>query len=109
MKLSQEAISRIIISFLIGADNLNRRIVLIDTSGLRGLNTTDKTRNIYCLNEADEVIWQVNPSLAPKNATDCFISLNENSENTVSADRFFGDEFKIEIDTGRASHTGWHK
>lgn len=89
-------------------DGSGRRLVLVDTSRLRGLSALEKTRNIYCLDSSDNIVWQIDPQLPPKSETDCFVSLT-NIDGKVIADRFFGDEFEIDSMVGTAIHTGWHK
>lgn len=107
MKLGAYWISRIGATVPLDVGN-KRRIVLVDTSGLRGIAEGEKARNIYCLNLDDEILWQIQPDVDPKQETDCFVNLSQVG-STTTADRFFGDEFEVDVDTGKASHTGWHK
>lgn len=106
MKLDTRWMNRISVDLSLG--EVDYRLVLVNTGGLRGISETEMTRNIYCLDSKGEVIWQVWPAIAAKRSTDRFTSLTRVGVR-ITADRFFGDEFEIDPDTGKATHTGWHK
>ena len=61
---------------------------------------------IYCLGKDYSILWQARGS-APKMERDPFVSLEMDGE-LLKADRFFGGEFSISIDTGEATETAWH-
>lgn len=85
-----------------------RRIVLLDVGGRKDLSATEHNENIYCITTDGEVVWQVQ---APEtmHERDSFISLSRNEKGQLCADRFFGNEFVLDPETGVAHHTGWHK
>jgi hypothetical protein len=53
------------------------------------------------------IIWQISASSSFRQ-DDSFVYLKRDG-STLRADRFFGDEFKVDENTGAATETGWHK
>lgn len=107
MKLNDDQIKRI--SFSVGKrQGKGDKIVLIATAGIKEISVSEKNFNIYCINEGREIIWQVSTAIPPKFETDTFVYLEER-EGRILADRFGGDEFELDMNTGVAHHTGWHK
>jgi hypothetical protein len=83
------------------------RIVLIEVSGRKDVSITELNANIYRINNAHDVIWQIDAP-QPSFDRDPFVSI-ERKETTITADRFGGDELHIDENTGVAKLTGWHK
>jgi hypothetical protein len=62
---------------------------------------------LYCIDDDGQILWQVKSS-SPKHERDPFVALSV-VNGALSADRFFGGEYRIDPDTGVAEETGWHK
>jgi hypothetical protein len=105
MKLSNNQQSLIIQSVDIEHE---RKIVLVDVSEIDGISKIEHNSNIYCVNKHWDVIWQVAVAEQPLAEKDCFVFI-EIEGNLLKASRFFGSEFDVEIDSGLAIESGWHK
>lgn len=88
--------------------SLGRRIVLLDVGGRRDIPAIEHNRNVYCIGKDADVIWQIQ-AVEPTVERDSFVSLTKDEAGTICADRFFGNEFVLDPETGVANHVGWHK
>jgi hypothetical protein len=84
-----------------------RRIVLLEAPTDGSWPKEECQSNIYCLDRADNVLWQVKAP-KPKFDTDSFVSIALEGDK-LTASRFFGSEFEIDLVTGLANEVGWHK
>lgn len=89
-----------------------RNIILIDVIGDTNLvNGSSEVRfNIYCIDSNYNIIWQVSEKgecTFPDGDPFCY--LGKNSKDEIIADRFSGFTYKINLDTGEAVRTGFHK
>ena len=85
-----------------------QRIVLLDVGGRRDIPLTEHNRNVYCVDGVGKVVWQINAD-EPTVERDSFVSLSLNEKGEICADRFFGNEFVLDPETGVANHIGWRK
>lgn len=104
MILSQDQVGKIMWSVPLSE---GKRVVLVDVSGRRDIPLSDHNANIYCIGIDESILWQVQVP-ASKMERDPFVSL-EMDGGLLRADRFFGGEFSISIETGEATEIGWHK
>lgn len=83
------------------------QVVLIDVGGRKDVSTDDHNSNIYRVNTSGDIAWRV---LAPKPLIerDSFVDM-ELDGGVLRANRFFGSEYVIDLETGLAQETGWHK
>lgn len=84
-----------------------RRIVLLEAPTDGSWPQSECQSNIYCLDASGQVVWQVKAP-ASKFDTDSFVSIDLKGEK-LTASRFFGTEFEIDLTTGVAEEVGWHK
>lgn len=86
-------------------------IALIDTTTDKGLQKLIGCRNIYCINNDNEVLWQVDISKKKEKQQldDTFVYIKINEKGELQADTFFGFEYLIDMKTGVAEQVGWHK
>jgi hypothetical protein len=87
----------------------NRHIVLIDTTEEKAIQVNLGMRNIFCITDNNEVLWQVSVDDNVVNATDTFMYVAISDNGNLNADTFFGTEYFINIETGHAKRIGWHK
>lgn len=86
-----------------------RRIVLVNTTEtkMKNIPLSDHNANIYCLGENNQILWQV-CSVTNRTQSDSFVYMVL-EDDKLNANRFFGNEYDIDIKTGLAKHTGWNK
>ncbi|MDD2468367.1 MAG: hypothetical protein PHI97_30675 [Desulfobulbus sp.] len=84
------------------------RIVLIDISGDKDEPLKEHNKNIYCIKQDGNILWQVQAD-ATIYDRDSFVHLSKDDRGIIHAHRFFGNEFVIDPNTGKAELTGWHK
>ena len=104
MKLDSEKLARVYKKIVLSNGLM---VVLIDAPTNGTWPKADCYLNIYCVNSKNEIVWQITAPV-PKFDTDSFVSL-ELEGDTLSASRFFGAEFRVNIQTGIAEEIGWHK
>lgn len=85
-----------------------RRIVLLDVGVSKRIPVSEENQNVYCIGPMGEVHWQIQADNAI-NERDSFVSLSIGKDSQIRADRFFGNEFLVNPDSGVAEHIGWHK
>ena len=84
-----------------------RQVVLVDVGGRKDVSVAEYNSNIYCLDDENNIVWQVS-SPNPRMGRDSFVDIG--FENGVlRANRFFGGEYVIDVSTGVAEESGWHK
>lgn len=103
MKLNQSQLSSIDETIDLGSD---KRVVRLDYSGEKHLSEDEHNFNVFCLDGENNVIWKISSDSPDRR--DSFVSI-EMDEGVLRADRFFGDEFEVDIKTGVAKKIGWHK
>lgn len=103
-KLSKNLLDNIDITINLGD---KKKIVLIETSEISGLDNHSHNANIYCLNDDDTIVWQVdsNEGIMDK---DSFVYI-EKKDDGIFGQRFFGTEYMIEESSGKSKKTGWNK
>ncbi|NKF24580.1 hypothetical protein [Solimonas marina] len=84
-----------------------RSIVLLDVGGRKDVPDHEYNANVYCLDDHGNVVWQISAPLSA-NPRDSFVSLRIDGKK-LCADRFFGTEYVVDLDTGEALKSGWHK
>jgi len=88
----------------------NLFIVLVDTTENSTLQKKIGMQNIFFINIDNEIRWQVSVNENDKSTLkDTFMYLDLNNSEELNADTFFGMEYKINVKTGEAKRTGWHK
>ena len=104
MKLRQDQIDRIEVKINTSGKN---DVVLITTSGRRDLPPDEHNQNVYCVDSEYNIVWQIHtPASSFEN--DAFIYL-ERKGTQLSAERFSGFEYVIDVKTGNAKQVDWHK
>lgn len=104
MKLSQEQIA-LIAQRIDLADS--KYIALLDVGGRNDIPAPEYNSNVYCVDEGNRIVWQIS-SPSPKISRDSFVDIG--LENGIlRANRFFGGEYVVNMLTGVAEETGWHK
>ena len=83
-------------------------MVLVDTTEEKSLQSKIGMRNIFRINNDNEILWQVNVSNAG-DLKDTFMYLGLNNKGALNADTFFGMKYFIDIETGMTKRVGWHK
>ena len=107
MKLTKNQISKIKQRVILSS---NKIIVRIDVSEDKYLSPDESSSNIYCINQDNEIIWQVKEIKTKLPfEDDMFVYLARNSSGEILADRFSGFEYKINPETGEANQIGFHK
>lgn len=107
MKLTLLQISKIYKRIII--DNI-KQIVMIDVSEDKNMPEYESNFNIYCIDDQNNIIWQVSETKSkPIDSADMFVYLRRDSNDEIIADRFSGFTYKINLDTGEAVRTGFHK
>ena len=87
-----------------------KKIVLIDVMGDKSITSSEKLSNIYCIDQKNNVIWQVTEiDTKPPYVNDGFVHLKKNEGGEIIAVRFSGFTYKINPETGEATQTGFHK
>jgi hypothetical protein len=85
-----------------------KSIVLIDVACCRDIPLDEHNQNIYCIDQDMNIIWQIHAG-STTYSEDSFVYLGKDDTGRIRADRFFGNEFIIDPDTGIAELKGWHK
>jgi hypothetical protein len=104
MKLSSDQISSV--AFRVVLPN-SVEVVLVDVGGRRDIQPYEHNSNIYCVDKSGGIVWQVSAPV-PLVERDSFVDV-ELDDGVLRASRFFGSEYIIDIATGVAQETGWHK
>lgn len=103
-KLNQTQINKIEKKILINDVKL---IVSIDVAGDKSIPQEENNKNIYCINNNYEIVWQVNVADTPFNR-DSFVNI-ELVNDELHARKFSGFEYIIDINSGIAKKIGWDK
>jgi hypothetical protein len=86
-----------------------RQVVVLDYPSVKDTRHPDEVnRNLVCLDEAERVIWQVNPPPPFRPTGDPFVHV-ENDGGVLKATRFFGDICEIDVANGDTKIVGWTK
>lgn len=83
-----------------------KKVVRLDCSGEKNLSEDEHNFNVFCIDGGGGVIWRISSDVPAKR--DSFVSIEMDGE-VLKADRFFGDEFEVDVFTGTAKKVGWHK
>ena len=88
----------------------NLYIVLLNFSGDKTISRDELNKNVYCINNNYEIIWQIKHDVEPGLfEREPFISLNFNGESLIARD-FSGFDFLIDLQTGEIKKTiSWNK
>lgn len=89
-KLSKNFLDHIDISINL---DIQKKIVLIDTSEMSDLDNHNHNANIYCIDEDNNIIWQVDSDKGIMEK-DSFVYI-EKVDAGIFAHRFFGTEYMI--------------
>jgi hypothetical protein len=83
------------------------QVVLIDVGGRKDVSAEEHNFNIYRVDANGDIAWKV---VAPKPLMerDSFVDMGLD-DGVLRANRFFGSEYEIDLETGHAQETGWHK
>jgi hypothetical protein len=65
--------------------------------------------NIYCVNDNFEIIWEIQTGEEIFDNPDPFVYLIINENGEYQASKYFGFEYILDIETGKAKMIGWHK
>lgn len=84
-----------------------RQAVLIEAPTDGSWPMSECSFNIYCIDSSGEIVWQVRAPISKFN-NDSFTNLVLDGE-VLKASRFFGTEFRIDMESGIAEEVGWHK
>jgi len=103
MKLTQNQIDSI--DETISLDS-GKKIIRLDYSGEDSLSKEEHNFNVFCIDDDNNVIWRIESDSPEKR--DSFVSIDLEGDK-LTADRFFGGEYKVEVSTGIAEKVGWHK
>lgn len=106
MKLTTNQISKID-----GIININnqRKIVVIDESGSKTIKPGERSANVYCINQENEIIWQVKDMEKRPFDDDMFVYIKMNEKGEITGNRFSGFRYKINPETGDAEIDGFDK
>ena len=103
MKLNQNQLSSIDETINLGT---GKRVVRFDYSGEKHLSEGEHNFNVYCIDDENNVIWRISSDSPDRR--DSFVSI-EMDDGILKADRFFGAEFEVDVQSGVAKKSGWHK
>jgi hypothetical protein len=107
MKLTIDQISKIDKTINIKNNNM---IVMIDESGNKSISPEERSSNIYCINQDNEIIWKIKELKTKRTMDDdMFVYLKEFPKDTIYAVRFSGFEYNINPETGEATRIGFRK
>ncbi|MBI3313950.1 MAG: hypothetical protein HYZ83_06920 [Candidatus Omnitrophica bacterium] len=90
----------------------NRALVLIDTLGKKNA-TTEKNRNVFCLNEKAELLWQIQdpdtfrPGLSKSESP--FTGIYIDKEGRLRARNWDSHGYAIDVNTGELLEAHWTK
>lgn len=85
-------------------------IVRISIPSETTFSEIDTNSNIYMISSDNKIIWQIEAdkgNVAPMKI-DPFVSLKL-KDNVLKAQRFSGNEYQIDITTGKATQVDWNK
>lgn len=88
--------------------NGKKIVLLLDEYGLKKVADIDLNTNIFCIDNAFNIVWQIDAKLTKFNR-DPFTSIIKNEKGEIQAKRFSGFKYKIDIATGKAEIFGWDK
>lgn len=79
---------------------------------LNYMKAEDPNRNIFCINDKNEIIWQIESDpmrthLPGGLDLDTFVSIT--FDHILKAKRFSGFEYEVDLETGRIKCIGWNK
>jgi hypothetical protein len=85
-----------------------QHLALIDVAGNKSIPIDEANSNIVCVDKNSNIIWRIS---VPKGTyeRDSFVALNKESDGKITARRFFGNTYTINLSTGEASQLGWQK
>jgi hypothetical protein len=84
------------------------QIVLLETAGRRDIPLQEHNANVYCIDPVAHVHWQIQAA-ATAFDHDSFVWLERRDDGNIWAGRFFGNEYIVDIATGKAQYAGWRK
>lgn len=88
--------------------NTEFSLVLLDVMGNRTLTKDELNRNIYCLNDNYEIVWQIKHFPKPPFDRDPFVSVNLIDGKIIAKD-FSGFTYQVNIDNGELKRLSWEK
>lgn len=103
MKLAQSQIDSIDETINLGS---GMKVVRLDYSGQNHLTEDEHNFNVFCVGADGSILWKISSDLPEKR--DSFVSIDF-EDGTLTADRFFGGEYEVDMNTGVATKVGWHK
>ena len=104
MRLSDEQISRIFKSADIAGC---LRILVLNNYGIEGLSEDEYNNNLYCVNDENVVIWQVNTPKS-RHGSDAFTYVKI-SDGKIIAKKESGTKYSVDENTGVAIEVGFEK
>lgn len=88
----------------------NRFIVRIEITNSSIISREDTKRNVYCINENYEKIWQIRHDPKCPHPNVPFVDININIKgNALIAKDFAGFIYTVDIDNGEAEVISWNK
>jgi len=90
-----------------------RLIVRLDTLGRKDINTEEKNRNIFCLNERGDILWQIQdpdtyPPGFPKSDSP-FVGMRLTKDGKLRATSWDSHAYDVDIETGTLSNAEFTK
>lgn len=86
----------------------NKYIVLVDMAGNKQGSQEECNANIYCIDNHNNILWQVDSTKGMFDR-DSFIYLELDNNGKLTAKRFFGKKYLIDIESGLVEEIGWEK
>ena len=88
----------------------NKTMIRIDVSADKDLSSEESSSNIYCVNNENKILWQVQEIKTKRPyEDDMFVYLGRNEKGEIIADRYSGFEYRINPKTGEAEQMRFHK
>lgn len=83
-------------------------VLLLDKFGKENISDIDLNANIYCIDEAFNIVWQIHADQT-KFKRDPFTSMRKGENEKICTRRFSGFEYEVDTSTGVAKTCGWNK
>ena len=88
-------------------------LVLLDTLGRRDIPKETKNRNIFCLNERGDILWQIQDPVETfsikKPDDNPFVGINVFEGRRLVATTWKGFYYDVDLETGKLSNCGYTK
>jgi hypothetical protein len=84
-----------------------RDVIVVEMTGRKDVTESHSCRNVFCVDPANEIYWQVSPNKPPYEY-DNFVGI-ELDGGKWKGTTFFGWEYDIDLSSDAATMTGWKK